>query len=129
MPCWPGPSATTRPPKIVFSKALQPPLTCANTTVIYKPVETAVPSLKALDDGTPMRTICSLSLVRSLFRLGLADRVRVMVFPTIRGATREEPVLADLPDLALHLTGTRVIDDRVVLLDYRVAGRPGDGGS
>jgi hypothetical protein len=49
--------------------------------------------------------------------LGLVDRVRVMVFPTIRGETGQEPIFADLPDLDL----------RPVLLDYRVAERPGDG--
>ena len=54
-------------------------------TVVAEPVETAVPALKAMDD-TPMRTIGSASLVRSLFRLGLVDRVRVRVFPT--GAAR-----------------------------------------
>lgn len=114
-------------PKIVFSKTLRPPLTWANTTVVAEPVETAVPALKAMADGTPMRTIGSPSLVRSLFRLGLVDRVRVMVFPTIRGETGEGPVFADLPDLDLRLTGTRVIDERLVLLDYRVADQSGDG--
>jgi hypothetical protein len=34
---------------------------------------------------------------------------------------REGPVFADLPDLDLNLTRTRVIDERLVLLDYRVA--------
>jgi hypothetical protein len=34
-----------------------------------------VPALKAMDDGMPMRTIGSLSLVRSLFRLGLVEVV------------------------------------------------------
>lgn len=114
-------------PKIVFSKTLKPPLTWANTTVVADPVETAVPALKAEADGTPMRTIGSFSLARSVFRLGLVDRVRVMVFPTIRGETGEEPIFADLPDLDLSLTGTRVIDERLVLLDYRVTGRTGDG--
>jgi hypothetical protein len=37
------------------------------------------------------------------------------------------PVFADLPDLDLSLTGTRVIDERLVLLDHRVADRSGDG--
>lgn len=31
-------------------------------------------------------------------------------------------------NLDLDLTDTQVIDDRLVLLDYRVAGRPGDQG-
>jgi riboflavin biosynthesis pyrimidine reductase len=67
-----------------------------------------------------MVPIGSRSLARSLFRLGLVDRVRVMVFPMIHGVAGEEPVFADLPDVELGLTGTTVIDDRLVLLDYRV---------
>lgn len=109
-------------PKIVFSKTLRPPLTWANTTIVDEPVETAVPALKAMADGLPMRTIGSASLVRSLFRLGLVDRVRVMVFPMIHGAAGEGPVFAGLPDVDLSLAGTTVIDDRLVLLDYRVGG-------
>jgi hypothetical protein len=31
------------------------------------------------------------------------------------------------PTVDLRLTGTRVTDQRLVLLDYRVAERPGDG--
>jgi len=111
-------------PKIVFSKTLTPPLTWANTTIINEPVETAVPALKAAADELPMRTIGSPSLVRSLFRLGLVDRLRIMVFPTIHGDSGEGPVFAELPDLRLTLIGTNVIDDRLVLLDYRVAGAP-----
>jgi dihydrofolate reductase len=109
-------------PKIVFSKTLKPPLTWANTTVIDEPAETAVPALKARADGLPMRTIGSPSLVRSLFRLGLVDRLRIMVFPMVHGATGEGPVFAELPDLDLSLIGTTVIDERLVLLDYRVGG-------
>lgn len=109
-------------PKIVFSKTLQPPLTWANTTLIGEPVETAMPELKAMADGLPMRTIGSPSLVRSLFRLGLVDRVVVMVFPMIHGAAGEGPVFAELPAVDLTLDGTSVIDDRLVLLDYRVGG-------
>ena len=107
-------------PKIVFSKTLTPPLMWANTTIIDEPVETAVPALKATADSVPMRTIGSPSLVRSLFRLGLVDRLRVLVFPTIHGATGEGPVFAELPDVRLGLIGTTVIDERLVLLDYRV---------
>jgi dihydrofolate reductase len=109
-------------PKIVFSKTLQPPLTWANTTVVAEPVETAVPALKAEADGLPMRTMGSLSLCRSLARLGLVDRVRVMVFPMIHGAAGEEPAFTELPVMDLEMTGTTVIDDRLVLLDYRVRG-------
>ncbi|WP_433325936.1 dihydrofolate reductase family protein [Spirillospora sp. CA-294931] len=106
-------------PKLVFSKTLEPPLSWANTTVVAEPAETAVPALKA-GDGPPMRTVGSPSLVRSLFRLGLVDRVRVMVFPMIHGAEGERPLFAELPAVDLDLAGTRVIDERLVLLDYRV---------
>jgi dihydrofolate reductase len=109
-------------PKVVFSKTLTPPLSWANTTVISEPIEVAVPALKALDD-LPMRTIGSASLVRSLFQLDLVDRVRVMVFPTIHGTTGAGPVFSELPDVTLDLVGTSVIDDRLVLLDYRVGER------
>ena len=109
-------------PKIVFSKSLQPPLTWANTTIVAEPVDTAVPALKAMADGLPMRTIGSPSLVRSLFRLGLVDRVRLMVFPTLRGVTGDGLVFAEAPDLELSLTQTNVIDNRLVLLDYQVRG-------
>lgn len=109
-------------PKIVFSKTIEPPLMWANTTVIAEPVETAVPALKAEADGLPMRTIGSRSLVRSLFRLGLVDRVRVMVFPMIHGVAGEEPLFSELPDVDLALAGTTVIDDRLVLLDYHAGG-------
>ena len=109
-------------PKLVFSKTLTAPLTWANTTVVDEPVETAIPALKAMADGLAMRTIGSPSLVRSLIRLGLVDRVQVMVFPTIRGATGAGPVFAEAPDLDLRLTNTTVIDDRLVLLDYHVSG-------
>jgi dihydrofolate reductase len=109
-------------PKIVFSKTLKPPLTWANTTVIDEPLEAAVPALKAKTDGVPMRTIGSTSLVRSLFRLGLVDRLRVMVVPMIHGTAGKGPVFAELPAVDLGLIGTTVIDERLVLLDYRVGG-------
>jgi dihydrofolate reductase len=108
-------------PKIVFSKTLTPPLTWANTTIIEEPPETAVPALKGMADGVPMRTIGSPSLVRSLFRLGLVDRLRVMVFPMIHGTAGEGPVFAELPAVDLGLIGTTVIDERLVLLDYSVS--------
>jgi dihydrofolate reductase len=107
-------------PKVVFSKTLEPPLTWANTTIINEPIETAVPRLKAEADGLPMRTIGSPSLVRSLFRHRLVDRLRVMVFPMIHGTAGEGPVFAELPVLDLSLIGSTVIDERLVLLDYRV---------
>lgn len=107
-------------PKVVFSRSLQPPLSWANTTLVADPVETAVPKLKAEDDR-PMRTIGSASLVRSLFRLGLVDRLRLMVFPVVHGPAGEEPVFAGLPTMNLDLVGSTVFDERLVFIDYRVS--------
>jgi dihydrofolate reductase len=73
-------------PKIVFSKTLEPSLTWANTSVVSEPVEPAVLALKAMDD-TPMRTIGSPSLVRSLFRLGLVGRAA----PAVSDPTPRRP--------------------------------------
>jgi len=80
-----------------------PLLTSANSTIIDELVETAVPALKAISHALPMRTFGSPSLVRSLFRLGLVDQFRIMVFPTIHGLAGECPVFADLPALRISL--------------------------
>ncbi len=106
-------------PKLVFSSSLRPPLNWANASVVAEPIETALPRLKAEHPELPIRTIGSPSLVRSLFGLGLVDRVRLMVFPTIRGATGSQPVFGGAPDLDLGLRTIEVLDDRVTLLDYR----------
>jgi len=104
-------------PKVVFSSSLQPPLRWANTTLVSDDVAVAVPAMKH-EAAAPMRVIGSLSLVRSLLRLGLVDRLRIMVFPQILGETGQEPILKGLPDIDLRLNATQVLDARLVLLDY-----------
>ena len=104
-------------PKVVFSASLRPPLAWANTTLASDDVAVAVPAMKA-EPGDPLRVIGSLSLVRSLLRLGLVDRLRIMVFPQILGETGEEPFLAGLPDINLRLGASQVLDKRLVLLEY-----------
>jgi dihydrofolate reductase len=115
----PSSSRMTELPKIVFSRSLRAPLTWANTTLIADEAETAVPALKG-EPGDPLRVIGSLSLVRSLLRLGLVDRLRLMLFPQLLGASGQEPVFGDLPDLNLDLASTTVLDGRLVLLEYLV---------
>lgn len=104
-------------PKVVFSASLLPPLAWANTTLVSDDVTVAVPAMKA-EPGDPLRVIGSLSLVRSLLRLGLVDRLRIMVFPQILGQTGQEPFLTGLPDINLRLGGTQILDRRLVLLEY-----------
>jgi dihydrofolate reductase len=103
--------------KIVFSRSLRPPLEWANTTLIADDVTTAVPALKRAD-GAPLRVIGSISLVRTLLRLGLLDRLRLMVFPQLLGDSGREPAFAELPDIDLHLDSTTVLDGRVLLIEY-----------
>ena len=118
-------SAMTELPKLVFSRSLQAPLTWANTTLVAEDVATAVPAMKR-EHGDLLRVIGSLSLVGSLLRLGLVDRLRLMLFPQILAASGQEPAFAGLPDLNLSLFTTSVLDGRLVLLDY-VPQPPGDG--
>jgi hypothetical protein len=44
-----------------------------------------------------------------------------MMFPVILGDRGREPIFADLSQAALELIQTTVLDDRVVLLEYRPA--------
>jgi hypothetical protein len=43
-----------------------------------------------------------------------------MLFPQLLGASGQEPVFGDLPDLNLDLASTTVLDGRLVLLEYLV---------
>lgn len=106
-------------PKVVFSKSLQEPLTWANTTLVQQDAAVAVPAMKN-EAGDPLRVIGSLTLARSLFRLGQVDRLRLMIFPQVLGESGQERILQDLPDINLQLTSAQVLDQRLVLLDYHV---------
>jgi dihydrofolate reductase len=97
-------------PKLVVSRTLTGPLDWNAR---------ATPDLAAERGGDPLRVIGSLTLVRSLLAGGLVDRLRLLVFPQVLGATGREPVFAGLPDLHLDLVTTQVLDSRLVLLDYR----------
>jgi dihydrofolate reductase len=106
-------------PKVVFSKSLKPPLTWRNTSVVAEDVAVAVPAMK-YQPGDPLRVIGSPTLVRSLFQLGLVDRLRLMVFPQVLGESGVERMLEGLPDVNLGLVSTAVLDQRLVLLDYKL---------
>jgi dihydrofolate reductase len=111
----------TRQPKVVFSSTLREPLTWANTRLIGGDLVAEITKLKEQSAG-PLRSIGSMTLVKSLLGLGLVDRLRLMVFPLTLGAAGREPAYADLPRTGLDLVGTTVLDNRLVLLEYRPAG-------
>jgi dihydrofolate reductase len=114
----PASARMTELPKVVVSTTLEDPPAWANTMLV-RDVATAVPALKN-EPGDPLRVIGSLTLVRELVRLRLVDRLRLMVFPQVLGETGEEPFLREVPDVDLRLASARVLDGRLVLLDYRI---------
>jgi dihydrofolate reductase len=104
-------------PKVVFSSTLQPPLAWPNTQLINGDAVEAVGAMKR--DGTsPMTTIGSLTLCRSLLVAGLVDRFRVVVFPVITGSTGHDRIYDGYPDVALDMVASRTFDDSIQLLEY-----------
>jgi len=106
-----------RTPKVVFSSTLQPPLAWANTQLVGGDAVEAVAAMKQ-DGASPMRTIGSLSLCRSLLEAGLVDRFRVVVFPVITGSTGSDRIYDGYPDVALDMVSSRTFDGRLQLLEY-----------
>jgi dihydrofolate reductase len=81
-------------------------------------------------DSRPLRTIGSISLCRSLIEARLVDRLRVVVFPVITGATGNDRIFDGYPDVALELVDSRMFDGRLQLLEYVptvLEGPPGVG--
>lgn len=107
-------------PKAVVSSTLQEPLEWNNTQLLK------IGELQALKEksGEPIRTMGSVSLVKSLLKLDLVDRLRLIVFPQILGETGREPLFSDLPDINLELLNTSVLDKRLVLLEYCPTRKP-----
>ncbi len=73
------------------------------------------------EPGPPLRIMGSVSLVQRLLRARALDRLRLVVFPIVLGETGSEPTFANLPDLELELSGTGVLDGRLVVLEYGAA--------
>lgn len=106
----------TAAPKVVFSSTLRPPLSWANTRLVYGSAIEAVEDMKR--DGINMRTIGSVALCRSLLEAGLVDRFRLVVFPVITGSTGSDRIYDGYPDVALEMVTSRTFDGRLQLLEY-----------
>ena len=109
--------ALTNAPKVVFSSTLQTPLAWANTRLIREDAAEAVRAMKR-EGSSPMSTLGSLSLCRSLLKAGLVDRFRVVVFPVITGSTGYERIYDGYPDVALEMVASQTFDGRLQLLEY-----------
>jgi len=114
--------------KYVFSHALDAPLGLGDSTLVR---DDAVEFVRALKRGdTPLRTLGSPSLVRSLLEAGLVDRYRVVVFPVVNGATGADRIYEGWPDVAFSDVTTRTFDGRLQLFEGTPAvldGPPGAG--
>jgi hypothetical protein len=87
-------------PKVVVSSTLSEPLEWENTRLVAGDAIEALPAVKG-DSDVPMRTMGSVSLVRNLV-----------------GAGRER-IFGEGKLEHFELEQTRVLDARVVLLEYR----------
>jgi dihydrofolate reductase len=103
--------------KIAISRTLEEPLTWKNSTLIAEDALDAVPRLK-VESPVPLRSHGSIAMNRALLTAGLVDRLDLMVFPVITGASGADPVLAALPEIDLELVDSRVYDGRMQRLVY-----------
>ena len=107
----------TNASKVVFSSTLRTPLSWPNTRLVSGDAIEAVRELKR--EGTsPMRTLGSLTLCRSLLTAGLVDRFRLVVFPVITGQTGRDRIYDGYPDVSLDMVASHTFDGRLQLLEY-----------
>ena len=87
----PGTDALARLSKVVFSTTLKEPWRGRNTRLVSQDAVEVVRNMK--DEGANhMTTMGSLTLCRSLLKVGLVDRFRVVVFPVITGSTGSDRI-------------------------------------
>lgn len=111
-------ASLTASPKIVISQTLEEPLSWDNTTLIADDAVEAVARLKE-ESPVPLRSHGSISMNRSLLAAGLVDRLEVLVFPVITGASGSDPILGGLDrDVDLELVDSRLLDGRIQNLVY-----------
>jgi dihydrofolate reductase len=124
----PGTESLARLSKVVFSTTLSEPLSWPNTELVKEDAVEAVRTLK--EEGTsPLRTLGSLAVCRSLLKAGLVDRLRVVVFPVITGASGHDRIYDGYPDVQLEMIGSRTFDGRLQLVEYKPTVLDGPPGS
>lgn len=104
-------------PKTVFSRTLHEPLPWRNTRLVQTRAEQEIATLKQQDSAL-LRSIGSISLVKSMIRVQLVDRLRLMIFPVVLGTAGREPIFAGYEKTSLELISSRILDSRVALLEY-----------
>jgi dihydrofolate reductase len=97
---------------------LSQPLGWANTSLVAGDAVQTLPAVKR-DSDVPMRTMGSISLVQNLVAAGLVDRLLVMVFRLTCGIAGGDRIFGEGKLERFELEDTRILDARVVLLEYR----------
>jgi dihydrofolate reductase len=105
-------------PKLVFSSKLKERLAWKNSRLAKASLAEEIRALKE-QPGDPLRSIGSISLVRSMMQLGLVDRLRLMVFPVILGTSGREAIYDSYARTSLEFINAKVLDSRIILLEYR----------
>jgi dihydrofolate reductase len=109
-----------RSEKVVFSRTLKQ-VDWPNTRICSHELVAEVTALKAASD-VPLCTVGSMSVARQLIDAGAVDRLRLMTFPLLAGDAGREPAFEGVGSADLDLADHRVLDGRVVLLEYRPTG-------
>lgn len=106
-------------PALVFSRTL----TRADWPGVELCPRDAVTEVRRRKDGAgpDLRTVGSFSLVKQLLHAGLVDHLRLMLFPLVITQTGQQHLLQDVGDFQMTLNGHTVLDQRIILLDYRPA--------
>jgi dihydrofolate reductase len=105
-------------PKVVVSQTLVEPLAWPNTRLLGGDLGARIRALKS-GSPDPLRTIGSMALVSSMMKLGLVDLLRVTLFPLTLGPDGREPIYAGYARAGYDLAEARVLDSRLVMLEYR----------
>ncbi len=112
----------TTTPGWLFSRTLET-TDWPGLQVVHDDVVGFVRELKQTD-GPELRTLGSLSLVRQLLAAGLVDRLKLVVCPLVLPQTGSEPTFEGLPDMGFDLLSSKVLDGRVLLMEYGPTGAP-----
>jgi dihydrofolate reductase len=76
------------------------------------------------DKGPELRVLGSISIMRQLVEAGLLDGLRLTVCPLVLPKTGVERIFEGFEDTGFELASTKVLDGRVLVLEYRPAGAP-----
>ncbi len=107
-------------PKLVFSNTLAEPLSWGNATLAEGGLIDQVIRLKQ-QPGGELGVVGSVRLTRSLAGAGLLDGYRLLVDAVAHGADGHSPVFEEFDRAELSLVSSRILDSRVVALEYRPA--------